>query len=209
MAKLCFNFGAMSCGKSTALLQVAHNYTVRGYKIILIKPACDKKGDDTVISRIGISRKVDYLISSDQSILDILGDNPTDIECIIADEAQFFEPAQIEELFAISKIYNIPVVCYGLKTDFQSKLFPGSERLLALADELNELSTICGCGKKARFNARVVNGRFVSEGDQIAIDGFDAISYEPLCGECYLKKVKGYNKDNLKQKILVKSVKNG
>lgn len=208
MAKLCFNFGAMSCGKSAALLQVAHNYNKRGYKIIVIKPTCDKKGDDSVVSRIGISRKVDYLIPSDVSLIQCIEKDLEDLKCIIADEAQFFEPSQIEEMFVLSKIYDIPVMCYGLKTDFQAKLFPGSERLLALADELEELSTICPCGKKARFNARIVNGKFVSEGEQVAIDGFDDISYESLCGDCYLEKVLGYNKDIKRPKMLIKNVKN-
>ena len=189
MAKLYFNFGAMTCGKSAALLQVAYNYKKNGHKAYVIKPSKDKKGGKNVVSRIGISREADYLIPPDVSIIDLLENEFDDLKCIIADEAQFFEPKQIEEFFVITKMYEIPVICYGLKTDFQSKLFPGSERLLALADEITEHPTICACGKKARFNARKIDGVFVNEGDQVAIDGFQSVTYEALCGKCYLKKV--------------------
>lgn len=208
MAKLCFEYGAMSCGKSTLLLQVAHNYSKKGYKIVLIKPLCDKKGDNKVVSRIGFSREVDYLIGENDEILNVIGKDIKNLKCILADEAQFFTTKQIEELFIISKKHDIPVICYGLKTDFKTDVFPASARLFALADELEELSTICSCGKKARFNARVVNGKFVSEGEQVAIDGFDNISYESLCGDCYLEKVLGYNNDIKMPKILTKNVKN-
>lgn len=200
MAKLYFRYGAMNCGKSTSLLQVAYNYKERNQNIILIKPSCDTKGDNKIVSRIGISRKVDYLIDADQKILDVI--NLENIQCILADEVQFFKEEQIDELFVISKIYDIPVVCYGLKSDFKTNSFPGSKRLFELADELQELETICTCGKKARFNARVVNGKFVSDGEQIAIDGVNDIRYESLCGKCYLEKVNNYQIDaNIKQKV--------
>ena len=208
MAKLYFNFGAMSCGKTAAMLQVAHNYKTYGYKALVIKPAKDGKGGKNVVSRIGISREADYLIPSDVSVIDLLENEFEDLKCIIADEAQFFEPEQIEEFFVITKMYEIPVICYGLKTDFQSKLFPGSERLLALADEIIEHPTICACGKKARFNARMVDGVFVRDGDQVAIDGFQNVTYKSLCGKCYLEKVVGYDKDMKRPKMLLKNVKN-
>lgn len=208
MAKLYFNFGAMSCGKTVAMLQVAYNYKIYGYKALVIKPAKDGKGGKNVVSRLGLKREADYLIPSDASIIDLLENEFEDLKCIIADEAQFFEPKQIEEFFVITKMYDIPVICYGLKTDFQSKLFPGSERLLALADEIIEHPTICECGKKARFNARMVDGVFVRDGEQVAIDGFHNVTYKSLCGKCYLEKVQGYTKDNIKQKTLIKNVKN-
>lgn len=175
----------MNCGKTTVLLQVAHNYEEKGKKIIIIKPKVDKKGNDKVVSRIGLERKVDYLIDKDDKIKLI---NLKDIACILVDEAQFLTEFQIDELFIIAKQNNIPVICYGLKTDFQSKLFPGSKRLFELADELTELITICKCGKKARFNARLKNNEYTLIGNQVAIDNFDA-TYEPLCGKCYLEDV--------------------
>ena len=159
MAKLYFRFGAMNCGKTTALLQVAHNYEEKGMNILLIKPKIDKKGDNKIVSRLGIDRKVDILVDTDESLKNILKlDN---ISCILVDEVQFMSKAQIKELWIIAKTKDIPVICYGLKTNFKGKLFEGSKAVIELADELEELITICKCGKRAKFNARVVNGKFV------------------------------------------------
>ena len=186
MSKMYFRYGAMNCGKTTALLQVAHNYEEQGMKILLIKSQIDKKGDDSVVSRLGIERKVDFLIRPDEKITTTI--NLENIKCILVDEAQFMTPEQIKELWIISKMKDIPVICYGLKTDFRGKLFEGSKAIIELADELEELSTICKCGEKARFNARKINNEFVNDGDVVAIDGIDA-EYEPLCGKLYIKKV--------------------
>ena len=186
MAKMYFRYGAMNCGKTTALLQVAHNYEEQGMKVIVIKSEIDKKGDKNIVSRLGIQRKVDLLIPFDERIsTNIDLDN---INCILVDEVQFMSKEQIKELWIISKMKNIPVICYGLKTNFKGELFDGSKAVIELADELEELSTICKCGEKARFNARIENGKFVSEGNIVAIDGIDA-KYEPLCGKCYIEKV--------------------
>ncbi|MBR6690102.1 MAG: thymidine kinase [Bacilli bacterium] len=186
MAKMYFRFGAMNCGKTTALLQVAHNYEEKGMKIILIKPAVDKKGDKNVVSRLGIQRKVDILLDYDEKLKDILKlDN---INCILVDEVQFMTKEQIKELWIIAKTKDIPVICYGLKTNFKGKLFEGSKAVIELADELEELITICKCGKRAKFNARVINGKYVKSGEEVAIDGLEA-SYEPLCGKCYIENV--------------------
>lgn len=193
MAKLYFRYGAMNCGKSTSLLQVAYNCNEKGKEAILIKPKSDKKGEDKVVSRIGISRHVDYLIDEHEKIFDVIGEKINELDYILADEAQFFSEDQITELFVISKMYDISVICYGLKSDFKTNSFPGSKRLFELADELQELETICKCGTKARFNARVVNGKYVNEGEQVAIDGFDNVTYESLCGKCYLKEVLHYD----------------
>lgn len=195
MAKLYFRYGAMNCGKTTALLQVAHNYEERDQTIILIKPSIDLKGGSSIVSRLNISREVDMLITPDESIIEKIKGSFNKINCVLADESQFFTEKQIDELFVIAKIYEIPVICYSLRTDFKTNAFPGSKRLLELADELIELETICRCGSKARFNARKVNGEFVSEGDQVAIDEMDDVTYESLCGKCYLEKVKHYKKD--------------
>lgn len=195
MSKLYFRYGAMNCGKTTSLLQVAHNYEERGMKVVLIKPSIDTKAENRVSSRIGVERKVDYLVSPDESLKGYLN-NATDnfVSCVLVDEAQFLTESQVDELFVFAKIKNIPVICFGLRSDFRTNLFPGSKRLFELADEIEELYTICRCGKRAGFNARIVNGEFTLEGGQVAIDG--DVEYESLCGECYLKKVrkmKGWN----------------
>ena len=188
MAKLYFRFGAMNCGKTTALLQVAHNYEEKGMNILLIKPKVDKKGENKVVSRLGIDRKVDVLVNGDEKLKDILKlDN---ISCILVDEVQFMNKEQIKELWIIAKTKDIPVICYGLKTNFKGELFEGSKPIIELADELEELITICKCGKRAKFNARILNGEYVKEGEEVAIDGIDAI-YEPLCGKCYIENVLG------------------
>ena len=191
MSKLWFKFGAMNCGKTTRLMQEAHNYEERGMKVFVIKSAIDLKADDCISSRIGLNRKVDLLIQKDESIIGHLPDELLDkISCIFVDEAQFLSEEQVDELFYIARYKNIPVMCYGLKNDFRTKLFEGSQRLLELTDPDTQefLKTICSCGTLARFNARKINGEFVNEGEQVAIDGIDA-EYESLCPNCYDKLV--------------------
>lgn len=194
MSKLYFRYGAMNCGKTTSLLQVAHNYEERGMKVVLIKPSIDTKANDSVSSRIGVERKVDHLVSPEENLKGYLNLLIGNTSCVLVDEAQFLSESQVEELFVFSKLTNIPVICFGLRCDFRTNLFPGSKRLFELADEIEELYTICRCGRKARFNARIVNGEFTLDGDQVAIDG--DVEYESLCGKCYLTKVrkmKGWN----------------
>lgn len=194
MSKLYFRYGAMNCGKTTSLLQVAHNYEERGMKVVLIKPSIDTKANDSVSSRIGVERKVDHLVSPEENLKRYLNLLVGNTSCVLVDEAQFLSESQVEELFVFSKLTNIPVICFGLRCDFRTNLFPGSKRLFELADEIEELYTICRCGRKARFNARIVNGEFTLDGDQVAIDG--DVEYESLCGKCYLTKVrkmKGWN----------------
>lgn len=194
MSKLYFRYGAMNCGKTTSLLQVAHNYEERGMKVVLIKPSIDTKANDSVSSRIGVERKVDHLVSTEENLKGYLNLLIGNTSCVLVDEAQFLSESQVEELFVFSKLTNIPVICFGLRCDFRTNLFPGSKRLFELADEIEELYTICRCGRKARFNARIVNGEFTLDGDQVAIDG--DVEYESLCGKCYLTKVrkmKGWN----------------
>lgn len=194
MSKLYFRYGAMNCGKTTSLLQVAHNYEERGMKVVLIKPSIDTKANDSVSSRIGVERKVDHLVSPKENLKGYLNLLVGNTSCVLVDEAQFLSESQVEELFVFSKLTNIPVICFGLRCDFRTNLFPGSKRLFELADEIEELYTICRCGRKARFNARIVNGEFTLDGDQVAIDG--DVEYESLCGKCYLTKVrkmKGWN----------------
>ena len=190
MSKLYFRYGAMNSGKSTNLMQVAYNYEERGMKVLLIKPSTDKKGGDKLVSRLGVERKVDLLINDDQNIYNEVKkwqDEKYKIDCILVDEVQFFKAYQIDQLFEIAVCLDIPGICYGLRTDFKMQGFEGSTRLLLLAHSIEELKTICKCGKKAILNGRKINGKFVFEGEQVAIDNIDNVEYESLCGHCYFK----------------------
>ena len=190
MSKLYFRYGAMNCGKSTNMLQVAHNYEERGMKILIIKPMTDTKGGDTVVSRLGISRKVDVLISGQDNLYNIINNYIKvngKVNCILVDEVQFLKSRHIDELFKVAVKLNIPTICYGLRTDFQMKGFEGSSRLLLLAHSIEELKTICKCGKKALLNGRKINGEFVFEGEQVVIDNEMQVEYESLCPRCYFK----------------------
>ena len=190
MSKLYFRYGAMNSGKSTNLMQVAYNYEERGMRVLLIKPSTDKKGGDKLVSRLGVERKVDLLINDDQNIYNEVKkwqDEKYKIDCILVDEVQFFKAYQIDQLFEIAVCLDIPVICYGLRTDFKMQGFEGSTRLLLLAHSIEELKTICKCGKKAILNGRKINNKFVFEGQQVAIDNVDNVEYESLCGHCYFK----------------------
>lgn len=200
MAKLYFRFGAMNSGKSTALLQAAYNYEERGQRVLLAKPAIDTKGASEISSRLGMTREVDFLVAPSDDAREIFLRHRAearaqggDIACLLIDEAQFVTPEQVDDLFRIAVEEGIPVLAYGIRNDFRTHAFPGSARLLAIAHSLEELKTICRCGRKAVFNGRVVGGRFVFDGDQVAIDegasGDTApaiTTYESLCGTCYL-----------------------
>ena len=187
MAKLYFRYSAMNSGKTTALMQAAYNYEERGMKVLLLKPALDTKGQTKITSRLGLERDVDILVNHEDSIAYLLKDRQT--HCVLVDEAQFITPAQVEELFWYAVNENVPVLAYGLRTDFQTVGFPGATRLLELAHELQELKTICRCGKKAMLNGRKINGEFVREGKQVEIDDKDHVEYESLCAEDYRKLV--------------------
>ena len=188
MAKLYFRYGAMSSGKTALLLQAVHNYEEQGMKVLVIKPSKDTKGEDNLVSRIGLTRKVDYILTPKQDIYKYISKIKDEvINCLFIDEAQFLEPKQVDQLMKVVVELNIPVICYGLRTDFQTKGFPGSTRLLELAHTIEEMKTICKCGRKAMFNARKVNGKFTTKGDQVAIDGENKVTYEPLCPHCYYK----------------------
>ena len=192
MSKLHFKYGTMNSGKSIDLMRTAHNYEEVGYDVIVMKPIIDTKGDDKLDSRIGIQRKVDILIKEDDMILKLIKNKITEkTACIFVDEAQFLKEKQIDELFFITKKLNIPVICYGLRTNFKAESFEGSKRLLEIAEELEELPTLCDCKEIARFVGRKVNNQYVLEGNEIEIDGDNVnIEYIPLCGKCYLEKVK-------------------
>ncbi len=187
MAKLYFRYGAMNCGKSTAIMQVAYNYYERGMNALIIKPKIDTKGDDKVVSRLGIEKKTNYQIDEKDNVFEIIKNYNQKIDCLLVDEAQFLKTYHVDQLFKIAVELNIPVICYGLRTDFLMNGFEGSSRLLLIAHSIEELKTICTCGKKAILNARKINGKFVFEGDQIAIDGENHIEYQSLCASCYMK----------------------
>ncbi|MEX5301833.1 thymidine kinase [Kocuria sabuli] len=193
MAKLYFRHGAMNSGKSTVLIQAAHNYEERGQKVLVAKPAVDSKGADTVVSRLGESRNVDLLLAPEDLVREhfrtaVEENGP--VHCLLVDEAQFLTPEQVDDLLRIAVLDGVPVLAYGLRTDFRTEAFPGAARLLAVAHTVEELRTICRCGSKAMFNARLVGGEFIFEGDQVAIDGA-AVSYESLCAACYLDRSGG------------------
>lgn len=190
MSKLYFRYGAMNSGKSTHLMQVAYNYEERGMRVLLFKPSTDKKGGDKLVSRLGVVRKVDVLIKDNDNICSIVKNNLKEygkLHCILVDEVQFLKKKQIDELFEVAVTLDIPIICYGLRTDFKMEGFEGSERLLLIAHSIEEMKTICKCGNKAVVNARKINNRFVFEGEQVAIDNMGDVTYESLCGECYFK----------------------
>lgn len=195
MSKLYFRYGAMNCGKTTNLMQVAYNYEERGMKAIILKPRTDTKGADKVVSRLGITRKVDMLLDGETDVFQNISDwnrEKGKIDCILVDEVQFFKKKQIDEFFKIAVVLDIPVICYGLRTDFQMNGFEGSSRLLLLAHSIEELKTICTCGRKAILNGRKLNGKFIFEGEQVAIDKHNHIEYQSLCAKCYFKYKKEY-----------------
>ena len=190
MSKLYFRYGAMNSGKTTHLMQVAHNYEERGMKVILIKPATDKKGGDKLVSRLGVERKVDILCLEKMNIYEEIQkwqEVKFKVNCILVDEVQFMTKEQVDQLFKIAVVLDIPVICYGLRTDFMMEGFEGSTRLLLLAHSIEEMKTICKCGRKAILNGRKINGEFVFEGEQVAIDNIDNVQYESLCGHCYFR----------------------
>ena len=193
MSKLYFRYGAMNSGKSTALLQAAFNYEERSQHVLLAKPAIDSKGDRKIVSRLGVTREVDFLVEPKDNLRNLFKSHRSDFSdgkesaCLLIDEAQFLTPEQVDQALELAVIDGVPVLAYGIRTDFQTKSFPGSRRLLEIAHSLEELKTICRCGRKAMFNGRVLNGEFTFDGEQVAIDG-DQVSYESLCASCYLEK---------------------
>jgi thymidine kinase len=194
MSKLYFRHGAMNSGKSTALLQAAHNYEERGQTVLLAKPAVDTKGDTAILSRLGVDRHVDFLVTPELNLRtefqrrSSLQREATGkrVACLLLDEAQFLTRDQVDQALEIAVLDDVPVLAFGIRTDFLTNGFPGSLRLLEIAHSLEELKTICRCGKKAMFNGRKVNDGFVFDGAQVAIDG-DQVTYESLCPSCYFR----------------------
>jgi len=190
MAKLHFKYATMNSGKSIDLIRTVHNYEENGFKVIVMKPKVDTKGEDYIESRVGLKRKVDYLIESQDKITELLKGRLNDVKVIFVDEVQFLSKQHIDDLFLISKANDIPVICYGLRVNFKMESFEGSLRLLEISDILEELQTLCKCGSIARYAGRKKNGKYVLNDDVIVIDGTENCEYVPLCGKCYLKDVK-------------------
>jgi thymidine kinase len=198
----------MNSGKSTALLQAAFNYEERGQQVLVAKPQIDTKGESFIISRLGVSRPVDFTVAPDEDIYRaftsererVLREFEVDVSCLLVDEAQFLTEGQVDDLLRIAIQEDVPVLAYGIRTDFQTVAFPGSRRLLEIAHSLEELKTICRCGRKAMFNARLVDGVFVFDGDQVAIDQ-GHVTYESLCGGCYLEESGGILNNGWRPKV--------
>jgi thymidine kinase len=205
----------MNSGKSTALLQAAFNYEERGQQVLVAKPQIDTKGESYIVSRLGVQRPVDFTVAPDEDIYRafteqrerVLRDFGVDVSCLLVDEAQFLSEGQVDDLLRIAIQEDVPVLAYGIRTDFQTVAFPGSRRLLEIAHSLEELKTICRCGRKAMFNARLVNGVFVFDGDQVAIDTSSSLGasqdvrYESLCGACYLEESGGILNNGWRPKV--------
>jgi len=182
MAKLYFYYSAMNAGKSTVLLQSSYNYRERGMRTLLFTPAIDTRyGSGRIESRIGLSSGAISLAIGDNLLTRVRTEHTTEpVACVLIDEAQFLTAEQVWQASEVTDVLDIPVLCYGLRTDFQAKLFPGSAALLGLADTLTELKTICHCGRKATMNLRVdAAGRGVREGAQVEIGGNDR--YVAVC----------------------------
>lgn len=172
----------MNAGKSTALLQVAHNYETLGKNMLLVKPAVDLKGGDKIVSRLGVESPVDFLWA-DGSPLPVEG---RQLAVILVDEAQFLTERQANELLDVATRVGVTVIAYGLRTDFRGDSFPGAARLLCIAHEIEEIRTLCHCGSKATMNLRKIEGVPVFDGDQVAIDD-GSVEYVSVCAKCHQK----------------------
>lgn len=188
MAKLYFRYGTMDSAKTMNLLAVAHNYRQQGKRVALVKPRIDDRfGGEVIASRSGLRKPVDLLLEPDSEL------DPAffaKLDCVLVDEAQFLSRRVIEQFRALTRTANVPVICYGLRTDFRTRLFPGSQRLLELADSIEEVKVTCQfCNRKATFNMRSINGEPTFEGEQIQLGGND--SYAPACYGCFEERLPG------------------
>lgn len=187
MAKLYFKFGAMGCSKTAQALITKFNYEERNMKVLLLKPAIDNRdGANIVKSRIGLKNEA-VTVGADENVYEKYINEYSDCNVIIVDECQFLTPEQVDQLSDIVINRNIPVLCFGLSTDFTTHLFPGSKRLFEIAESITEIKSVCTCGAKATVNARIdENGRIVTEGSQVCIGGNDR--YVAMCRRCWLKR---------------------
>lgn len=199
MAKLYFKYGAMKSGKTTDIIKTYYNYKEKGMNVLIMKPGDDKKAGSNIQSRSGAELNADYVVPLNIDVYQLITyhliDNNVDV--IIVDEAQFLTPKQVDELSEVVDQFDIPVLCYGLRADAFSNMFPGSQRLFEISDKIEELKAICKCGKKATFNLRLnkIDGELIPvfEGEQVSIDGIDA-EYDSVCRPCYKKLRREYGK---------------
>ncbi len=192
MAKLYFRYGAMGASKTANMLMTQYNYLERGKKAVILKPKIENRDGKTVIqSRIGLKGECFYV----EDFIEEFIKSPYELDCILVDEAQFLSATTVEQLCTFVDVYEIPVICYGLKGDFQTNLFEGSKRLMELADVIEQIPTICWCGKKAHMNARIQDGKIVKEGSQIQMGGNE--SYISLCRKHYFEENLGILKNKI------------
>ena len=196
MAKLYFKYGAMGSSKTAQALITKYNYEENDMKVWLIKPSADTRdGVQILRSRIGLAAAVEVM-TPDVDIYMVFGNTKVgQCDAVIVDECQFLTEAQIDQLRAIVNDYNVPVMCFGLRTDFQTRLFPGSRRLMELADCIEEIKTMCDCGSKATVNARINDGFIVTEGAQVVLGGNDC--YIAMCHRCYIRGIREHKKIKL------------
>ena len=187
MAKLYFKYGVMGSSKTAQALITKFNYEERGMKVWLIKPQIDSRdGEGFLKSRAGLSATA-YVLPSEENLYDSFQKLKDTVDVIIVDECQFLTEEQVDQLSLLVVDFNIPVICFGLRADFRTKMFPGSKRLMEIADSITEIKTICSCGRKATVNVRLdQNGRIVTEGEQVLIGGND--QYTAMCYRCFIKK---------------------
>ncbi len=197
MAKLYFKYGAMGSSKTAQALITKYNYEENDMKVWLIKPSADTRdGADILRSRIGLQAAVEVMVPGRDIYETYAKEHDGNCHAVIVDECQFMTEAQIDQLRAIVDDYNVPVLCFGLRTDFQTKLFPGSRRLMEVADTIQEIKTICDCSAKATVNARIdADGYIVTEGAQVVLGGND--SYIAMCHRCWMQGIKEHKKIKL------------
>ena len=196
MAKLYFKYGAMGSSKTAQALITKYNYEENGLNVWLIKPSADTRdGADMIRSRIGLEAQCEVITPDTDIYARFLGSQVRRCHVIIVDECQFMTAQQIDQLRAIVNEHNIPVMCFGQRTDFQTKLFPGSLRLMEVADTVQEIKTICDCGAKAIVNARISDGYIVTEGAQVVLGGND--SYIAMCHRCYVNGIREHKQIKL------------
>ena len=196
MAKLYFKYGAMGSSKTAQALITKYNYEENDMRVWLIKPSADTRdGADIIRSRIGLEARC-RIITPQTDIYELFcAQRKDDCDVVIADECQFFTEENIDQLRAIVNDFNVPVLCFGLRTDFRTHLFPGSRRLMELADAIEEIKTMCDCGTKATVNARINDGYIVTEGAQVVLGGND--SYIAMCHRCYIRSIREHRKIKL------------
>ncbi|HIU25551.1 MAG TPA: thymidine kinase [Candidatus Copromorpha excrementigallinarum] len=185
MAQLYYRYSTMNAGKSIEVIKVAYNYEERGKNVLALVPGVDDRyGKGVITSRIGLQREAS-IVDDDTNILELFmrENNRRGVDCVVIDECQFLKKHHVEELIEIVDSFNVPVLAYGLKNDFRNELFEGSYYMLVYADKIEEIKTICWCGKKATMVARVADGKFVKSGEQIMVGGDDM--YVSLCRKHY------------------------